>query len=301
MNIPPSNPISFEADLDASAQPAERGVPRLRVRLPPAPDAVESGLDQDEEWCEVEIDGRWRRIRFHDYHEVFGIPGLYETIFAKRLECRSPTRVVSLLEEALVEHPEAPGDLRVLDVGAGNGMVGEELRRAGVDDVMGIDIIPEARVAAERDREGTYRDYLVADLTSLDDEHRRRIEAFSPNCLTVVAALGYGDIPTEAFLSACSFIPEGGWIAFNIKEDFLVEDEDRSGFSSLVRTLQRERALEVEAMRRYRHRLSVHGDPLHYVAIVGRKRRPFGRLADLRVGLSGARPAAARPPRPSSS
>lgn len=275
----PSSSISSEPIRDATPRTDRADAPGLRVRLPTASDAVDSGLDQDEEWCEVEIDGRWKRIRFHDYHEVFGIPGLYETLFASRLECRSPSRVVSLLEEALVEHPDEPSDLRVLDVGAGNGMVGEELRRAGVEEVMGIDIIPEARVAAERDREGTYRDYLVADLTSLDTEHRRRIESFSPNCLTVVAALGYGDIPTEAFLSACSFIPDGGWIAFNIKAEFLVEHGDQSGFSALVHSLQRDRLLEMQAMRRYRHRLSIHGEPLQYVAMVGRKTGAIHRRA----------------------
>ena len=96
---------------------------------------------------------------------------------------------------------------------------------------------------------------------------------------TVVAALGYGDIPTEAFLSACEFIPEGGWIVFNIKEDFLVERGDQSGFSALVRSLQRDGLLEVQAMRRYRHRLSIHGEPLHYVAIVGMKTGDIGRPA----------------------
>ncbi len=251
----------------------------FRLRFPTPAGADPASFDQDEEWCEVEIDGRWRRIRFHDYHEVFEVPGLYEALFARRLKCDSPSRIVGLLEDVLGDFPQDPSDLRVLDVGAGNGMVGEELRRAGVGQVMGIDIIPEARTAAERDRHGVYRDYLVADLTALEEPQRSRIERFGPNCLTVVAALGYGDIPTEAFLSACEFIPEGGWIVFNIKEDFLVERGDQSGFSARWRSLQRDGLLEVQAMRRYRHRLSIHGEPLHYVAIVGMKTGDIGRRA----------------------
>lgn len=266
----------IEAPASTWSSPPTRS---FRLRFPAPAGADPASVDQDEEWCEVEIDGAWRRIRFHDYHEVFEIPGLYEALFARRLKCDSPSRIVGLLEDVLGDFPQGPSDLRVLDVGAGNGMVGEELRRAGVEQAMGIDIIPEARAAAQRDRAGVYRDYLVADLTALADEEARRIEAFRPNCLTVVAALGYGDIPTEAFLSACEFIPDGGWIVFNIKEDFLVEREDQSGFSKLVRSLQREQALEVQAMRRYRHRLSIHGEPLHYVAIVGRKTGPIGRDA----------------------
>jgi hypothetical protein len=46
--------------------------------------------NQDEEWCEVVLDGRRRRIRFHDYRDVYGIPRLYEHLIYHRLECRSP-------------------------------------------------------------------------------------------------------------------------------------------------------------------------------------------------------------------
>jgi predicted TPR repeat methyltransferase len=273
-----ATPRAVEIHLDADASPPTPPPASFRLRFPPraAAAAPDAAIDQDEEWCEAEIDGRWRRIRFHDYHEVFEVPGLYEALFARRLKCASPQRVASLLEDVLSDFPQDPADLRVLDVGAGNGMVGEELRHIGVEHALGIDILPEARRAALRDRPGIYEDYLVADLTDLDENASRRIARFRPNCLTVVAALGYGDIPTEAFLAACSFIPAGGWIVFNIKEDFLAEGDDASGFAALVRSLQSERSLEIQAMRRYRHRLSIHGEPLPYVAIVASKKAAFG-------------------------
>lgn len=44
------------------------------IRFPDVDDA-NSKIDQDEEWCEVVVDGERRRIRFHDYSEVFKIPG----------------------------------------------------------------------------------------------------------------------------------------------------------------------------------------------------------------------------------
>ena len=46
-------------------------------------------LSQDEEWCEITIDGVAHRIRFHDYHELYSVPGLYEQLFCERLECWS--------------------------------------------------------------------------------------------------------------------------------------------------------------------------------------------------------------------
>src|SRR5690606_1773650 len=96
---------------------------RFEMRFPDL-----DGLSQDEEWCEVKLDGEWRRIRFHDYNEIFSVPGLYETIFYRILRCTSPTRVASLLRELLDEAQQRPHDLRVLDVGAGNGMVGAALQ-----------------------------------------------------------------------------------------------------------------------------------------------------------------------------
>lgn len=112
----------------------------VALRLP----SVDRHLDQDQEWCEIRTHDGWRRIRFHDYGDIYDVPGLYETLFYDRLHCCSPSRVVGLLADVLTDFPEVPADLRVLDVGAGNGMVGEELRRIGVDATIGADIIPEA-------------------------------------------------------------------------------------------------------------------------------------------------------------
>ena len=246
---------------DASAVPDVRFEVAFPQRQP---------ADQDEEWCEVRLNGDRRRIRFHDYHEVYSIPGLYEYLFYEKLKCQSPTTVCSLLAELIERDDVDPADLRVLDVGAGNGMVGEELKRVGVGEVTGVDIIEEAAEATERDRPGTYDDYLVADLTALSPDERARLERAGFNCLTSVAALGFGDIPPRAFAVSHNLVSDGGWIAFCIKERFL-EDEG-SGFSQLVRRMLDEGVMEERARHRYRHRNSVGGEPLHYVAMVAVKR-----------------------------
>ncbi len=95
------------------------------------PDAVD-GVDQDEEWCEIVVNGEKRQIRFHDYADVFGIPGLYEELFYEHLECCSPSYIANLLDSVVREYGECLDELRVLDVGAGNGMVGDELQVLGV-------------------------------------------------------------------------------------------------------------------------------------------------------------------------
>jgi predicted TPR repeat methyltransferase len=182
--------------------------------------------------------------------------------------------VVGLLVDVLTDFPETPADLRVLDLGAGNGMVGEELRRIGLDATIGVDILPEARAAAVRDRAGIYDDYIVGDLTELRPEQAQRVGRLQPNCLTSVAALGFGDIPAEVFAKACHLVSTPGWLAFNIKESFLDRRSDPSGLAVLLRRMQDEGLIEIQAYRRYPHRLSVAGAPLFYVAIVARKVEP---------------------------
>jgi SAM-dependent methyltransferase len=242
-------------------------LPRLSVRFPSDEEAAAS---QDTEWCEVAVDGDRRTIRFHDYHEIYDVPGLYERIFHDHLQCNSPGVVAGLLGELLADAGIDPGGLDALDVGAGNGLVGEQLDRLGVRSIVGVDIIEEAATAAARDRVGVYEDYVVCDLTALDDDQRARLG--EPAVMTTVAALGFDDIPPAAFSTAYDAAAPDAWVAFNIKADFLDEADDESGFRALIRRLVREGSLDVLATRRYVHRLSIAGEPLEYVAVVGRKR-----------------------------
>lgn len=240
----------------------------LQIFLPGADG--EEHLDQDEEWCEVLVDGERVRIRFHDYHRIFDIPGMYERLFYDMLECTSPRVVRTLLAEQLTEQGMAAAELRVLDVGAGNGMVGEEIRELGVGTVLGVDIIPEAAAATDRDRPGVYDDYLVADLTALTTEQRDRLVAAELNTMTTVAALGFGDMPPAAFAGAFNLIRTPGWLGFTIKDGFLSAD-DPSGFSRMIQRMFAEEVIVPLAEQHYQHRISVRGVPLHYVAFVARK------------------------------
>ena len=64
-------------------------------------------------------------------------PGLYEQIFYNRLRCNSPVKVADLLKRALNTVREPVNEVRVLDLGAGNGMLGEVLKRDGVARLVG--------------------------------------------------------------------------------------------------------------------------------------------------------------------
>lgn len=232
----------------------------------------EPGLtfEQGDEWCVVKVGGQWREIRFHDYADIFTIPGLYEKLFYQLLECQSPTVIRELLTGELDRRGIDPSSLRVLDLGAGNGIVGEEVRSLGAAQVVGADILPEAGAAAHRDRPTVYTEYLVADITDLPPADHDRLSGYRFNTLTCVAALGFADIPPAAFRAAYNLVEDGGSVAFTLKDEF-VSDQDSTGFAGLIKRATTSGSLEIADSRHYRHRLSVDGTPLHYVAFVGTK------------------------------
>jgi len=240
---------------------------RHRIQFP-KPES--SDLNQDEAYFYLQGSGGSRKIRFHDYDEIYQVQGLYEQIFYDRLKCTSPEKVTTILESSLKQSEDNFSELRVLDFGAGNGMMGEALKKHGLSRLIGVDIIPEAYEATVRDRPGLYDAYYVEDFTNLNEEIKDDIASWQCDCMVTVAALGFGDIPTRAFIEAFNIIKAKGWIAFNIKETFF-DTTDESGFSKMIRELIFSKYLDVYHIERYRHRLSIEGEPLYYFAIAGRK------------------------------
>jgi predicted TPR repeat methyltransferase len=224
-------------------------------------------LGQDEAFFLLKEDDRELRIRFHDYDQIYDRPGLYEQLFYQRLRCASPRKARDLLAKVLLDNRLELSELRVLDLGAGNGMVGELLDAARV---VGVDISESARRACERDRPDAYDAYYVADMSRPSAEMTAEMKSWKLDCLTCIAALGFGDIPVTAFANAFNLIRDEGWVVFNIKETFL-QESDRSGFSMLVKHLLVSDTLQVHHLERYRHRISIDGRALFYYVLVGRK------------------------------
>ena len=91
---------------------------RYRIRFPRS---SSTKLDQDEVFFSLIENGEARRLRFHDYAEIYNRPGLYEQIFYDRLRCKSPAVVTELLHKAQQSSDKNFSELRVLDLGAGYG------------------------------------------------------------------------------------------------------------------------------------------------------------------------------------
>jgi hypothetical protein len=146
-------------------------------------------------------------------------------------------------------------------------MVGELLDAARV---VGVDISESARKACERDRPDAYDAYYVTDMSRLSSEMQVEMKSWKLDCLTCIAALGFGDIPVTAFANAFNLIRSEGWVVFNIKETFL-QESDHSGFSMLVKHLLVSDTLQVHHLERYKHRISIDGRALFYYVLIGKK------------------------------
>ena len=89
------------------------------------PKADTHNLNQNEEFFYlIEPDDNKRQIFFHDCAEIYKIKGLYERLFYDRLKCNSPSKVAEALRYVVSQTRENFTELRVLDLGAGNGIMG---------------------------------------------------------------------------------------------------------------------------------------------------------------------------------
>jgi predicted TPR repeat methyltransferase len=199
------------------------------------------------------------------------VPGLYEEVVYDHLKCDSPQVICNLLEQEIKAAGGANGELKALDFGAGNGIAGECLAdKIECETLVGLDIIPEARDATQRDRPGVYDAYYAMNLSRPSDKDLQALSEWDFNVLLTVAALGYGDIPTQGFINAFNLIEKDGWIAFNIKDRFM-SDQDDTGYHDTLNAMMG-KSFDALKMRHYCHRLSMSGDPLHYYAVIGRKK-----------------------------
>ena len=68
---------------------------RHRIQFPPR---EADHLSQDKAFFDLVESGAKRRLRFHDYDEIYKVPGLYEQLFYDRLKCQSPAKVAEILK-----------------------------------------------------------------------------------------------------------------------------------------------------------------------------------------------------------
>jgi len=247
------------------ARTPQSGNADYEVELEPSADG-----DQTQEALLVtHADGSRERFRLHEYARVYALPGLYEEVVQHRLQCASPSKLAELVVSCARAGGVDPGGLGVFDLGAGNGVVGEELRARGVTRLVASDSLAAARDAALRDRPGLYAEYLVGDTDDLP-QAGELIRTQQLNGLVAAGALGLGHISAGSFHRLWSAFAGDAWFAVSVNEDlakpgasdfgdYLAEFERRGDWGEIVRR------------ERFRHRLTMAADPIHYVAIVAHK------------------------------
>jgi predicted TPR repeat methyltransferase len=217
--------------------------------LPPAADGGGEYVALREGGGEEEI------VHLHDYARVYSVPGLYEHIVQDLLRCRSP----QVASAALERHAGDPATLRVLDLGAGTGLVGELIRGFGVGVVVGMDAVGAAREACLRDRPGIYDEYLVGELGVLDAQLR----AQRPNALVAAGAFGGTHMPASALAAALTLLPEGAPVVFTIHEHWTQSDEPGGFLTPLAEMIDSGQLVVLERSR-FLHRVTTGGEPIHY-------------------------------------
>lgn len=225
-----------------------------------------------EEWVEYGPPEDRRRVGFHDYAGLYGVPGLYERVFYDELGMCSTTEVVRLWASVLAETDRDPATERVLELGAGNGAGGTELRNAGVGRIVGLDLEPTAAAAAERDRPGVYDRYLTGDLGAFGDDELEDLRAERPTSLVALAAIGEGHVPPAVLRRALSLVAPGGTWAFAVTPALMPGSTDRAGIATGHPELLEGLLAEESELGRveYVHRRQTDGTPHHAVALVGR-------------------------------
>lgn len=237
--------------------------------------AGDSEANQSQEKFSAEINGGRSVFSMHNYRDMYKVPWLYDTMMFSFLNCQTPQGLARELK-SYVDTRRAGADgaqgLRILEVGAGSGAFAVTLRAEGlVQEIVGLDILDEARLACERDRPYVYDDYIVDDLTNLSVANIQKIRKFAPNCVAVASATGWGNhIPVSGFQAAFDLLEPGGLFLFHVKP----EDPDPE-CRALVRWFDQVSAsveiCDVASGRIY-HRKSVCGEDIQYTFYIGKKR-----------------------------
>lgn len=231
--------------------------------------ATNNKLKREDEYFIITQNEKDQYLRIHDYSKIYTISGLYEYVLVDVLKFKSHHVISTLLIDEVAKSQSSASELSVLELAAGVGLVGKSLQDKGVKSIVGVDLIKEAAEAVKRDRPDVYERYYVEEFPHVTEGIRKELENCQFNCLVCASALT-GGLPGSAFAFAYNLITDGGWIAFNLRDDLIDTQSDHSS-GRMIATLIKEGILKVKVKHSYQHRISVTGDPLEEVAFIGLK------------------------------
>ena len=247
-----------------------RGGEIREVALPDA--ASQNGKEAG--YCLVDDGGTWRQVRLRGDARLWEWPSIYERLVRTLLRGNAPGAVSHLLDRQLRAAGKRAADLRAIDLGAGNGWMGEELSSLGIPMIIGVDASSAAAAAAERDHPDVYQSYLLLDMRRLSEGQRDDLMNYDFNCLVCVDALAADEPAPNAFAEAFNLLAPDGWVAFHLNGETAEGGRD-SRFARIVHRMIQSGSMNVATQQRYRHRFTTYGAPLVHVSVIARKVRDF--------------------------
>lgn len=231
----------------------------------------DAGAKQTEEEFFADLGAGPRRFHIHDYDTIYRTPFLYEAALFGALGCRSPFSIAEILAEAARAGAFPSQGLRMLEIGAGSGLFGALMReRFPLERLVGLDLSPSAKRAAEETRPGVYDAYLTADVTTLEARPELRAERF--NLIGGVSATGPGHIPPDGLDQAFDLLEPGGLYLFHARGDD--GNLGPAGYNIHAEWLRRKKAgpgFETLLERPSFHRRAADGSEIYYQVVLARK------------------------------
>lgn len=227
---------------------------------------------QSDEFFRATVDGVRQRFNIHDYATLYSVPWLYDIALYHNLVCRTPTEMSAAIDKVWTDAAVDRSVLRALELGAGSGAFGHELKHTlRIPHVEAIDICPEAAEAAERDRPGLYQAYHVDDLTNLRPATAAALEAARFNVVAMASATGWGNhIPLAGFETSFDLLVPGGWFVFHVKPND--PDPECIELCAWVADKVNSGKLDQKYRGSHFHRKSSNGSEIYYDVVIGVKR-----------------------------
>jgi len=178
-----------------------------------------NGAVQGEEAFQLEFsDGQVKVIKSWDYVFIYSIPYLYGKLFCDLLGYKGFQELGDLL---LKHAPERFKGLQVLDVACGSGLMGKFLKEASplkIESIVGVDVLPEAITALNRDYPNIYDSAFVIS-KEIDFQHLRN---YSFNCLSICG--GANQVKLEEIKKYINCLSNGAYVVFNLR----IEDKENT-------------------------------------------------------------------------
>src|SRR4051812_45470292 len=150
-------------------------------------------------------------------------------------------------------------------MGAGNGVVGEELHARGARVVAGPDGVEAARDAARRDRPELYDVYAIAGVDEVTVE--QLVAEHGLNTLTSAGALGIGHVEVSDVARWWAAFPPGSWFAATVPLDVA----DPAGENLPGALAEADPTTQVVRHETFVHRRRMSGETITYSVVVAHK------------------------------